>query len=497
MPVLDRGVAIMADLVQVEISDFKGIQKAVIELQNDLPRGRFITLIGLNESGKTTILEAMALSALADEETVNLFESVQGKPELNNIIPKRHKAAFSGDIRVDLKLRLTDADKSAIHTYLRTRQGFSLAPGTVLPDTFFIQRAYNYRNSTYQRTNTFWTLNPRVKKINGSKVENIAQHSPSKDYWPDFVAFIKSRLPRIVYFPTFLIDFPNRIYLEGDHGVQDRYFRGVIDDALKSLEKRLTIAEHIIGRVNSVRRGLGDGSLGSALRGSAEGQNIDATVQELTAELNFVIFGAWNDIFGRKVSNKRINVEWHIDEGNKQIYLELYVVDGKYRYYIGERSLGFRWFFSFLLFTQFSTFRNHDAKVIYLFDEPASNLHAKAQQRLLESFQKIADPDHIVVYSTHSHYMINPQWLEKAFIVENLAINADEDDLVTEFLPQDTNIKATRYRAFVNANPTRTTYFQPALDALDHCFDPLSLEGPALITEGKYDFFLFVTFLGA
>jgi len=68
--------------------------------------------------------------------------------------------------------------------------------------------------------------------------------------------------------------------------------------------------------------------------------------------------------------------------------------------------LDFGGFFAFMLFTQFRVARSRSRKLFFLFDEPASNLHAAAQQKLIESFPEIARDDHMLAYTTHSHYMI-------------------------------------------------------------------------------------------
>ena len=48
----------MAKIKRIEIENFKGIRRAEIELQSGKNPGRFITLGGINESGKTTLLES-------------------------------------------------------------------------------------------------------------------------------------------------------------------------------------------------------------------------------------------------------------------------------------------------------------------------------------------------------------------------------------------------------------------------------------------------------
>ena len=45
-------------------------------------------------------------------------------------------------------------------------------------------------------------------------------------------------------------------------------------------------------------------------------------------------------------------------------------------YYLGERSLGFRWFFVFSLLTTYRAMTSQpDKGLLLLLDEPASNLH--------------------------------------------------------------------------------------------------------------------------
>jgi hypothetical protein len=84
--------------------------------------------------------------------------------------------------------------------------------------------------------------------------------------------------------------------------------------------------------------------------------------------------------------------------------------------------------------------------------------------------------------------MVNPLWLEKAYIIDNKAIDYDDSDEIDSFAVRRTDIYAIRYRTFVGSHPTKTTYFQPVLDALEVNFSPLERASKALIVEGKYDY---------
>ena len=66
---------------------------------------------------------------------------------------------------------------------------------------------------------------------------------------------------------------------------------------------------------------------------------------------------------------------------------------------------------------------------MFLLDEPASNLHSTAQKRLLETFERFVGDEYKplkLLYTTHSHHMINPKWLEGAFVVKNEAVDYKE-----------------------------------------------------------------------
>lgn len=82
-----------------------------------------------------------------------------------------------------------------------------------------------------------------------------------------------------------------------------------------------------------------------------------------------------------------------------------------------ERSTGFRWFFSFL--AAFSEFENTDQQTIILLDEPGLGLHARAQKDFLRFIEERLSKQCQVIYSTHSPFLIQPDHLERARLVED------------------------------------------------------------------------------
>jgi hypothetical protein len=96
-----------------------------------------------------------------------------------------------------------------------------------------------------------------------------------------------------------------------------------------------------------------------------------------------------------------------------RIYNHLHRVDTPF----SERSAGFVWFFSFLV--KFAQVKKETVPVVLLLDEPGLSLHGKAQGDLLRYFDEKLAPHHQIVYTTHSPFMVSPDKLLQARIVED------------------------------------------------------------------------------
>jgi len=101
-------------------------------------------------------------------------------------------------------------------------------------------------------------------------------------------------------------------------------------------------------------------------------------------------------------------------------FFQLWVSDDKYPAPIEfeGRSRGFRWFFTFYLVLMAETdYKHKDA--ILLLDEPGLHLYIPQQEKLLELFDTIADSNQIL-YSTHSPFMLDPRYLERVRVLDEL-----------------------------------------------------------------------------
>ena len=467
------------DYVSFTIQNFKGITDQEIRLDKS-PTGRTFALVGLNESGKTTILESISLLDTREEHPESLYKENFQYIDANDMIPMKHKANFNGSTNIIVSISLSESDVNELIQYARNNLSFEIERNSI-SKTISLRKEIRFENSIYEGTMDIWSLSPTGKTRRGKITRRLFNFDRSK--WVQLIHEVRRKMPSILYFPTFLFEFPQRIYLVEDDNESptNAYYRLIVQDILDSIDDGLTINQHIVDRAR-------DG-------GSSSRSALEAVLLKMGTTVSRTIFGAWNDMFGKEVQRRDIVIRYYTEsvqnsEGAPKVYLEFSIKEGEAMYPIIERSLGFRWFFCFMLFTQFRQYRRERGNALFLFDEPASNLHSRAQQQLLHSFDAITkDGRGMIIYSTHSHHMINPRWLENTFIVSNEAVYEDEDSMYA-YSSVDTNIEIARYRRFVSEHPSKTTYFQPILNTLEYA--PSSLEFPpdAVFVEGKNDFYV-------
>jgi len=95
-----------------------------------------------------------------------------------------------------------------------------------------------------------------------------------------------------------------------------------------------------------------------------------------------------------------------------------------------ERSAGFIWFFSFLV--KFAQMRKLGGKLLLLLDEPGLTLHGKAQADLLRYFADKLAPEHQVVFTTHSPFLVPADDLPGVRIVEDRITSPKPGQWVSE-----------------------------------------------------------------
>lgn len=454
------------------VQNFKGIKSLELDLTVS-PAYRATTLVGLNESGKTTILEAINLIQKDFDEELSYL-----------LIPRSSQYKFSEPIVVTATLEL-DADDNVHLKKEALSQGFNLTKDTPL---FTITKTYNFNRANFvppiitAYDAMFIGKNKKAKADTPEK--RLTSSDPKYIHLTDFIN--KKLRPPIIYYPNFLADFPEKIYLKQSpkKSARQTEYRRVLQDILDALGGGLNLDEDILQRIE---------------RGTDEDKSaLESLLSTMGERITNDVFGAWKKILRpgadiETLSGIKITVSSDIDQVTDDAgivqpipYVTMKVRDGAESYHISERSLGFKWFFSYFLFTEFRKHRAADrGEILFLIDEPASNLHSTAQQKLLETFGELVKKSRLM-YTTHSHHLINSDWLEGAYIVQNKALDYDKE---LAYNSSRTDIEAVPYRQFVAEHPNKQTYFQPILDTLEYKPSLLENVPDMVIVEGKNDFY--------
>lgn len=460
-----------------KVRNYKGIQNLVLNI-GGAPASSIFTLVGLNESGKTTVLEAIS----------HLINPIDNPIDL---VPKSQRGKFDDTIHISANLEMSGADEEIIKNYLDDA-GFTV---TKLSKELTIGKELEFKDTKLVSTNptgNTWTITIKGIPSGSAEVaEDAAEETSSeqnlidydKDLWNKTVTMIRTELfPKTVYYPDFLFDFPHRIYLSADpdEDEEQAYYRQVLQDILDSLDKGYKLETHLVERKTSGT--------------PADLENIEKVLNDMATIITKTVFEAWNKISKKQSTNLSVVLgnDLRVDPSKPNLYyIEVKIKQGSDSYFVDERSLGFRWFFAFLLFTQFRRYREGETgNTLFLIDEPASNLHQKAQQDLLGSLEKVTKGS-TIIYSTHSHHLIKPEWLPGAFIVKNKALDYEAEALQDDFIDSKTDIVATPYHQYVAQYPNEETHFKPILDALDYAPSKLEYIPSIIIPEGKFDFYTF------
>lgn len=446
------------------IKKFKGIEKVNIDLSNN----RVITLVGLNESGKTTVMEAINLfyKMLKGNEPI--------ETELKKFRPKG--AGFSGNIEITGKFLLEDEDKIKIEKFWKS--DLSRRNKLSIPNEFSYTYKFCFELDKYLET-------VRICDFE-IKIDTSKKHlsNSNKLEWQKVIQFIRNCLiPETLYYDDFIFEIPQKIQFikkNSPEGISlsndinselNKTWQLVMDDILKSTNSKFeSFQERIVDNWDS------DSSLSKQ------------HLSEMEGKLNEVITKRWKDLFmatGKKLNFEKIQLNCVPEGYFMNISFDVITTTHK-SFRIDERSKGCKWFFSFLLFTEFRKTRTKN--ILFLLDEPASNLHSSAQIKIIDALSELSR-DSLVIYATHSHHLIKIEWLSGAYIIINEILDNALGGEMTFF--DKANITAKKYYTYVGEGlgDDKFSYFQPILDALDYKPSQVEPIPNIVILEGKNDWY--------
>ncbi|HCK86234.1 MAG TPA: AAA family ATPase [Ruminococcaceae bacterium] len=397
-------------------------------------------LVGMNESGKTSILEAMAKCNYFEESDSDFaFDTTHDYPrkqkkamDKSGVIPDAVKLTYVIDkelkakIETDIGVKISSCDFSVTRNY-NNKSSWSINWTTV--DSFVKARTKSVSNKT---------LIKQLQEVHNKSEFSALINSISDDEESDDLSILKSlesyfkneygcgnpvdeyivrtylkpNLPKFMYYDDYYM-LPSRVSLDG---ISSSSTNSSADKTAKAL---LELADIDIDKV------------------------VNATdYEDFIAELEATQLIITDELFKYWTTNKNLKILFGIDKVEKTdprngARIVDHVLDIRVQNQrsgvslpLANRSKGFNWFFSFLVWFM-KIQENRNDTYILLLDEPGLNLHAKAQNDLLRFLSDLAD-NYQIIYTTHSPFMIETEHLNQVRTV----LEKDDGTHISECLQE-------------------------------------------------------------
>lgn len=412
-------------LKEVTIHKYKSFEtEQKFDLENDIT-----ILVGMNESGKTSALEVIAKTRYFHDDENFKFNATHDYPRKDKKRMEKdgeNPEAITCIYEIDTKLLQSIENEmgkgilKSITFSVTTKYDNSKTIGISIDAKKFIE------HKTKKLGISSDTLNKKLLKIK-NKTELEVLH---KEYSEDkYVSGIKSLLPYFkdtrecetdpiggyVYKKLLAPKIPKFLYY-------DEYY---------SLPSRISIE-----KLNKKNLEDNEYKTAKALFELADINTDDivkaTSFEDFIAELEATEAIISEELFKYWQANKNLNITFQIDKvekseqrsvptnyGNQQVIdvkivehiLDIRVKNKGVSLPLKNRSKGFNWFFSFLVWFK-KIQEDQNSNYILLLDEPGLNLHASAQADLLRFLEDLSQ-NYQIVYTTHSPFMITSDKLQR------------------------------------------------------------------------------------
>lgn len=433
-------------LKNVTIENYKSIKKLKLPFKNygeDLSKSNTTFLVGINESGKSTILEAISLllegfkkskydevcwlPAQESNESVNIsyefdFDFNQywqikiidlcNIPEqlANKIICKRVIKNITLDNQIYTSKYIVELNDSDYSNYIVQKKVFKNISGKLISVDNIIPRS-NLPNSTES------TINGLNIKFSKEKPQII-----TKEY---LETIITTKLTTILdqNLPTLVIWKPNPGHLINTT-ISLREFK-----ENTSISIPLRNIFHIYGKTS-------DSDIKEAIERALSSQ---ARKDELVDKISTTTTNYINKIWKEHQIKLRISINSDLCE----VFVE--DKDKNHTYYkMNQRSDGFKQFISLILSLSALNQTNKLSSNIILIDEPEIHLHPSGIRYMRDELLKIGITNSVLV-STHSQYMVDTSCPERHWIVSKMKSETTVEQISDETPIEDDKVLSSAF----------------------------------------------------
>ncbi|NLZ06498.1 MAG: AAA family ATPase [Phycisphaerae bacterium] len=352
-------------------------------------------LVGKNGAGKTSLLEAL-YKLNPDVRELAAFDVLMEYPRARRRQYQRQSGAEPDDALI-ATWELEDADVARLEEVL--------GAGAVQSKAVGIRKGYYpERHWTGAITPTIDTQDGQMGETGPaeplSSAPSDAQPQEANDAF--YEQHVAKLLPKLLYFSEWHM-MQGRIAIDallhrkqkGELSGPDRVFLALLELGGTSVEaiSRIERSEELIADLEDAARPVTD-EIGRFW------------TQERDLRVSFHLYpGRPQDpspfdrglIFETRIVNTRTNLSLNFE----------------------ERSTGFVWFFSFLVWYA-DVRKRYGDNLLILLDDPGLGLHAKAQWDLMRYVNERLAPHYQILYTTHSPFMIDPDRMAWVRTVEDI-----------------------------------------------------------------------------
>ncbi len=381
-------------------------------------------MVGKNESGKTAFLQAL--------RRLNPVDSASGKFSLRDYPRKgyvryRRRHDSQPDVAVRAEFELSDEEITELES--KFGQGVMRSRRVMASKNYKNQRAWQFDmdetavtqhlvesaglpeeiHQYVSSVGTWQELQERLQSIETKNpaVDALIERLPKNDLRQQVVLeHLERYLPVLVYFDNYST-------MRGRISIEDIKNRRTTPEELDDADRTFMALLSMVGS-------------------SLDDLEHETNFEYLKAELESASIGISDEVFEFWKQNKQLRVQFDLSSANPNdppplnsgAILHVRVWNERHRVSVpfDERSKGFVWFFSFLVY--FSMIEKiqeeQDRDMIFLLDEPGLSLHALAQYDFQRFINERLAPKHQVVYTTHSPFMVDLDNLSAVRTVEDM-----------------------------------------------------------------------------
>jgi len=401
----------MIKLTKATVHKYKSIENT----QSFAVNPEITVLVGMNESGKTSILEVLAKSRYFEKDGIFKFDKSRDYPRkqlktlnksddepmavtLTYIVGDELANAIFTDVGVKISSRefsvstrydgheTWSVNGVTVTAFLAAK--FKSIPSidkTILDSLSKINNAASFDIFVQEITDE--AISESIKPLKGYfENKNNWSGSPISEYI--MRCYLSPKRPKFMYYDDYYL-LPSRVSLN------DIEKSTPTEPSEKTAKALLDLADIDVGKV------LQDNNF----------EDFIAEIEATQAIISDELFKYWS-------TNKNLEILFQIDkkekkESNGTVRIIDHILDIRVKNKrsgvslpLGNRSKGFNWFFSFLVWFK-RIQENKDSTYILLLDEPGLNLHAKAQNDLLTFLSDLTkEHGYQIIYTTHSPFMI-------------------------------------------------------------------------------------------